>query len=155
MKYNVPAISMADLEVRARDLSAARIHFEAHLSNNPEDADAWLSWARAEDKLERRKGGAERVLSRAITIASNIDDDRIWILWAKVALKLRGYNEAKMIYKSALLACPTSSALISSYAVLEADVNGVANARLLFQEALTPVHRVCISRGQGAEQLQG
>ncbi len=132
--WKVSTLSMADLEVRARDMPAARVHFEAHLKACPADVNAWLEWARAEDRLDRPAGGAERVLSRAVACAT--DDERLWTTWARMARNRSGIDAAVTVLEAAKLACPNSVELCMARAAIEAELCGIIAARPLYKEAV-------------------
>lgn len=134
VNWRVSSLSLADLEVRARDIDAARVQFELHLQQNPSDSNAWLEWAKAEDRLSADKGAAERVLSRAV--ACVIEDSRIWCTWARIAKKQSGIEACISVLNAGIIACPTSVEIAMARAKIETEQCGIIAARSYYKEAL-------------------
>lgn len=121
-------LARAHLELRMRDVCAARAHFEDHLRAQPCDVNAWLAWARAENSAH-----AERVLSRAVSC--NVHDDRIWLAWARTARISRGNHAAVAVHGAAAVACPGSASLRAAHAALCANSGDLRSARELYRSA--------------------
>lgn len=131
------------LEARMGNIAAARGLFEKGVEVDNKHGAVWLCWGVFEETMGNLELGRELFQSGVWANPRCPNIVRLWHAWAGLERRDGQIDAARKLYGHGLRAKPDSVAVLSCWAILEAEVRNMPFARDMLEEAvsLQPSHR--------------